>query len=746
MPGTTKGAWKLQEVRDATLAGEWAFYDQSFDSGSLWAWGVNQTHGNLGVGDVIPRSSPTQIPGPWTNFAGSYNGAVATKTNGTLWTWGSNRNGLLGIGASYASIYRVYSPIQVPGNLWTKVFSGRGYQNTSTHALKRDNTLWGWGTGITIGVNNTNNVFSSPVQIPGSWKCVTGSSRTRHALTTDNKLWGWGVTSSYGSLGDNTLINKSSPIQIPGEWCNVAGGNFHTLALKRDNTLWVWGKGSSGELGLNTVIHRSSPVQVPGTNWIDVQASALYSLGRKSDGTVWAWGGGSQGVLGDNTVTPRSSPVQIPGTSWCMVNVGQGAMHGIKSDNTLWAWGTNSGGGLGDNTTNAKSSPIQIPGTCWTLCTAGGGGGGFTLAKKSYTTCIPYDIIGTHLWSWGANTYGQLGDNTIIHRSSPVQILGAQWCCLSAACRRTHVVKSDNTLWSWGDNASGALGDNSQELINKSSPIQIPGTNWCAVTGARNHSLAVKTDGTLWAWGAGSSGRLGNNGVSVRSSPVQIPGTSWCAVGSRDTASFALKTDGTLWSWGCNSSGELGDLSNNDRSSPVQIPGTQWCYVNGASHVFGIKTDGTLWAWGVATTGRLGNNTVTPCRSSPIQIPGTQWSCALAGHNFTLALKNDNTLWGWGCNNFGQLGNNDSIGGYSSPIQIPGNQWSKIANTFGDLNGASAAIKTDGTLWVWGNNASGQLGTGNLTHRSSPVQVPGTQWTNISSHELGVIAFKCFSG
>jgi alpha-tubulin suppressor-like RCC1 family protein len=136
---------------------------------------------------------------------------------------------------------------------------------------------------------------------------------------------------------------------------------------------------------------------------------------------------------------------------------------------------------------------------------------------------------------------------------------------------------------------------------------------------------------------------------------------------------------------------------------------------------------------------------VTPCRSSPIQIPGTQWCRALTGHNFSLALKTDNTLWAWGCNNFGQLGNDQSISGFSSPIQIPGNQWCKIANSFGGLNASSAAIKTDGTFWTWGHNTNGQLGDGTTIHRSSPVQVPGTQWTNLCSGGYNVMAFKCFT-
>ena len=171
----------------------------------------------------------------------------------------------------------------------------------------------------------------------------------------------------------------------------------------------------------------------------------------------------------------------------------------------------------------------------------------------------------------------------------------------------------------------------------------------------------------------------------------------------------------------------LNDVSN-DYSSPTQIPGTQWSSIYRASALsYGLKTDGTLWSWGTGNLGALAQNDEIP-RSSPTQIPGTQWT-AFSGSYTMQATKTDGTLWAWGWNNYGALGQNSTVN-YSSPIQIPGTQW-----TLDDVYHSSqtlAARKTDGTLWVWGNGTAGRLGNNSDNPRSSPMQIPGTQWSSLN--------------
>jgi len=239
----------------------------------------------------------------------------------------------------------------------------------------------------------------------------------------------------------------------------------------------------------------------------------------------------------------------------------------------------------------------------------------------------------------------------------------------------------------------------------------------------------------LYTWGYNGKGQLGQNNRTDYSSPVQIPGTTWSSIAAGASSNIAAgslhtvatKTDNTLWSWGYNTYGNLGQNNRTDRSSPVQIPGTSWSSVSaGTNHVLANKTDNTLWSWGYNIYGNLGQNNRTQY-SSPVQIPGTTWSNIAVGQYYTLATKTDNTLWSWGYNVSGQLGQNDRTY-YSSPVQIPGTTWSAVSGG----RRHSLATKTDNTLWSWGYNIYGNLGQNNRTYYSSPVQIPGTAWSSIT--------------
>ena len=190
------------------------------------------------------------------------------------------------------------------------------------------------------------------------------------------------------------------------------------------------------------------------------------------------------------------------------------------------------------------------------------------------------------LWTWGCNGSGQLGNNTIITGSSPVQVPGTQWTKVSSGNQHTAARKSDGTLWTWGNN-NGQLGDNT--IIRRSSPVQVPGTQWTEVSAGNGHTAARKFDGTLWTWGQNygpgeSGGRLGDGTVVSRSSPIQVPGTQWTEVSGGGGHTAARKSDGTLWTWGYNSNGQLGNGTDIQRSSPVQVPGTQWAEVSGGGN------------------------------------------------------------------------------------------------------------------------------------------------------------------
>ena len=343
------------------------------------------------------------------------------------------------------------------------------------------------------------------------------------------------------------------------------------------------------------------------------------------------------------------------------------------------------------------------------------------------------------LYAWGRNNSGQIGNKTVASLSSPVQ-LGSPvtWYQVSSGGAHTAAIAEDGTLWSWGDNGSGRLGLDNDEAVNFSSPVQVGAlTNWEQVSAGGTSTGSVKTDGTLWMWGNNFRGRVGDNSTVNRSSPVQIGAlTSWAQVSLFSQHTLAVKTSGTLWAWGLNITGRLGDNSTVTRSSPVQIGAlTNWAQVAiggpDADHSAAVKTDGTLWTWGPGASGELGDGTTTN-RSSPVQVGGlTTWAQVTTGNARTFATTTSGELYAWGNNLTGRLGVNTSSGNESNPVQIGAlTNWLQVsAGTSQTL-----AVKTDGTLWGWGENGDGEIGDGTIVDRSSPVQVGTlTNWTEVSA-------------
>ncbi len=349
------------------------------------------------------------------------------------------------------------------------------------------------------------------------------------------------------------------------------------------------------------------------------------------------------------------------------------------------------------------------------------------------------------VYAWGSGGNAKYHNNQANY-SSPTQIPGTQWDGKGKGGPNHSLIltKTDNTLWTIGDNTSGYLGLN--DIIPRSSPTQVPGTEWDYPINSYDGSLAFKTDGTLWVWGGNPGGVLGLNDTVYRSSPIQLPG-SWStqdeSIGGGPRI-LAIKDDGTLWSWGNAGGAGAGLLGLGDtvqRSSPIQIPGT-WASVHPAYwNSFAFKTDGTMWAWGQNDHGNFGNND-TISRSSPIQVPGIQWSnikSVSSGNyqNMTI-VKTDGTLWAWGYSSL-YGGWNDS-GPRSSPVQLPGTQWTRVKGLGGY---GFIATKDDGTTWVWGNNSNAELGLNDLVPRSSPHQIPGTNWFGVNDGTAhGQVLFK----
>jgi alpha-tubulin suppressor-like RCC1 family protein len=339
---------------------------------------------------------------------------------------------------------------------------------------------------------------------------------------------------------------------------------------------------------------------------------------------------------------------------------------------------------------------------------------------------------------------GQIGDNTDINRSSPVQIGSiTTWDTVSAGLQQSFAIKQDNTLWVWGRGNQGQTGVNNTATL--SSPVQIGAlSDWAQASGGRFISAAIRSNGTLWTFGYGPEGGLGQNNTTSYSSPTQVGSlTTWLQVSAGKYCMGAIKTDGTLWTWGQNQDGKLGlGTTGINTSSPIQVGAlTNWKqidFANSFDFTAAVKIDGTLWVWGGNIYGNLGQNNIIDY-SSPVQVGAlTNWAQVAVGRYGIRAIKTDGTLWSWGAGTYGANGQNNTIN-YSSPVQVGADtNWGKVASADDEIVGA---IKTNGTLWTWGNNSYGELGDGSVVRTSSPTQVGvQTYWENISAGTEFMIA------
>jgi alpha-tubulin suppressor-like RCC1 family protein len=367
------------------------------------------------------------------------------------------------------------------------------------------------------------------------------------APVSEGTLWAWGYNVT-GSVGDNTLVTRSTPRQESTSntyWINVSSGGYYTAAIKSDGTLWGWGNCFAGQLGDNTVFTRSTPRQISiasvggVSGWRQVSCGGVPAPGDghmaaiRSDGTLWCWGSNVHGQLGDNTSSGgilganfRSTPRQefTSSSNWKQVSASMFNTAAIKSDGTLWVWGRNNYGQIGDNTIANRSTPRQI-----SIAAAGGLTGWKQVSTgNGHTAALRTD--GT-IWSWGRNHFGQIGDNTLVTRSTPRQevSLSNNWKQVDSCSFNTAAIKTNGTLWVWGRNDRGQIGDNTNPgavsgTNSRSTPKQefTLSSNWKQLSNGYNQIAAIKTDGTLWCWGDNSQGGLGDNSIVHRSTPRQI--------------------------------------------------------------------------------------------------------------------------------------------------------------------------------------------------------------------------------
>ncbi len=655
------------------------------------------------------------------------NGFTVEIRSGEIWAWGLNNHGQLGDGTHTNS----NTPVQeaTHANDWVDINCGGNH----VIAIKADGTVWAWGFNDKgqLGIN-VNPDTSVPLQIgtENNWVSMGCGVNQTYVIKADGTLWACG-SNQNGALGLGTSVPTFPTLTMVGNnhnWRNISGGNNHVAAIQYDGTLWTWGTNDVGQLGVGTltVLQNLAPVQIgSATSWISVETGDNSVLGLQNNGKLFAWGFNGAGQLGDGTSQNQNAPVQIGATiKWIGMSIGQtgnsNLTHslGVSSDGKLFAWGSNVFGQLGIGTpdSNPHPTPLLISSMTNLVNVECGFGTSYSIAANGA------------LFSWGNNSTGQIGNGNTNNEASPVQasVVPLGWSKVAAGDTYTAALKSDGNIWTMGNNDFGQLG-NGSTTPNSLVPVQVIGSDFKQVVCGKSHTLAIKANGTLWAWGKNVNGQLGigNSDASLHSTPIQIGvGNNWTSVSAGDAYSMAIKADGTLWAWGDNTFGQFGNGTPNPTptTAPIQISGLDtWVDVEcGTDFTLILKSNGTLSAAGNNDFGQLGIGSlasIVPSFQLVTAVPTNNWIsiAASAGGAHSLGVTSNGLVYAWGDNTHGQIGDG-TFNPHNAPVVVSFFQTLgvKALTVYAGLAHSFAIINT-GEIYGWGDNASSQLGH-SVTH------------------------------
>jgi alpha-tubulin suppressor-like RCC1 family protein len=699
-----------------------------FEDGSVWGWGLNidGETGNGQSGNQFRPAEALNLPKVTALSRGGIH-SIALANDGTVWTWGGNNSGQIGNGM--ALTLSVLTPFQVPGlSNVTAVAAGSSHNLV----LRNDGSVWSWGSNGSgeLGRGATSPPDATPAAIPGlsGITAIAAGASFSMALKADGTVWTWG-TNQYGQIGSGAAsLFVATPYQVDNlnNVTEIVPGGVHCLALRNDGSVWAWGDDTHGQVGNGPTSTSpvTRPVQVVNlTGALAIAAGSMHSLALKSDGTVWSWGDNADvGALGNGAKSGIvNAPTQILGLSDIAAIAG-GATFGIAlgNDGSTWIWGSNGNGELGIGGGPVEELPEEVINL--TGVTAVAAGDQHSVALRSDGT----------VWSWGSNAFGQFGNGATTNVASstptPASVLSGV-TALSAGGNHGLAIRSNGSVWAWGHNINGQIGNGSAADVGISTPIQVNVLSgvFTEISAGFAHNLALKNDGTVWAWGWNAFGQIGNgNTTTPVTNPIQVPGlTGMTAVSAGFWNSMALRNDGTVWVWGANGSGQVGNGSAGATpvSSPFQVPGlgVMKAVAVGNLHSLAVQNDGTVWAWGDNTQGQIGNGGTASPVLAPVQIPGLSGITALsAGPSFSEALKNDGTVWAWGQNASGQLGDGTTTALRTNPVQTLGLSG---VTSFSAGKAHSLARLPSGLVRAWGSNNFLVLGKPVVTISVIPVQV-----------------------
>jgi alpha-tubulin suppressor-like RCC1 family protein len=726
-------------VQAATIAGG-AGHSLQIRNGILYAWGQN-SEGQLGDGGTTQRDTPVVVglPAGVTVTAVAAGGhSLSISSNGNLYAWGKNSSGQLGDG----STTQRNTPVAVSfpaGVSATAIAAGADH----SLAIGSNGNLYAWGNNTfgqvgdgSVTQRNAPVLVSLPAGVVPT--AIAAGSALSLAIGSDGHLYAWGYN-SWGQLGDGSNEQRNAPVlvSLPAGVTPtaIAAGGAHSLAVGSDGKLYGWGKGNSGQVGDGSTFHRNAPVLVSLPAGVTVGALVAggdHSLALGSDGNLYAWGANAHGELGDGSTVDRSGPVLVNLPAGVTVNaIAAGSGHSLASgpDGALQTWGDNSYGQLGTDKITLRSKPVEISLAAGVTAIAAAAGHDHSLAMGS----------NGGLYAWGRNDAGQLGNSSpagsgartptrVALNTSPTDATK-----LAAGFAHSMAIDTIGRPNAWGSLVIGGNSVNPMPTVIILQAGLTPVTKAVAVAAGNSHNLAIGSNGTIYAWGLNTYGVLGDGSVTTRNSPVPISlgaGVSAKAVaaGAASWHSLAIGSNNKLYAWGNGTSGQLGDGAAIERRSPVlvSLPAgvSAIAVAGGANHSLAIGSDGRLYAWGANTHGQLGDGTTTQ-RNTPWVVslsPGVTPVSIAAGDAHSLAIGSDGRLYAWGRNDSGQVGDGTTTQRNTPAlVSLPAGA---APSSVSAGSAHSLAVCADGKLYGWGTTSyDGVLGDVNVYQRSLPAAV-----------------------
>lgn len=666
-----------------------------------------------------PLDAPvdTPIATGWKETTAGLNYSCGIRADDTLWCWGGNELGELGVGMESAIVER---PTRVGSRLYRSVHA----KHTHTCALGLDGSLACWGNNTTGQVGTGGGgLVRSPFTHSGTWKRVSPGAFATCAIRSDDTLWCWGYN-LWGELGLGTTTPTPIPTRVGSStWREIDVGFYHACGVQTNGTAWCWGNNAYGPVGDGTTgPNKLEPTLVSSdVLWRFIVAGAHSTCGITVEGKLRCWGYAIRGAVGGgnetNTATPQTVLVDGSDASdWLSLAFDNRHVCGIREDGSRWCWGENARSELGvmlADGSGYSTTPVRATSLAsWRRVDTGG----------AHTCGIDTD---NQLACWGLDSRGQLGDGARA-RSVPAQMPGTLMQIDAGNLVTCGVTMTGGVVCS-GYNVHGGLGDGTKDHRDVMTPVATEISGWTYVTTGLFHTCGL-AGGDAYCWGANHYGQLGVGAGVARTTP-SLTATSQYAISASDHTCALETTTNTIRCWGFNDQGQVGNNTMTNQSTPA-VAGSGLAIDVGGAHSCTVAAANTAYCWGRNVEGQLGNGTTTSS-ATPVQVTQTMTmglSSIATGRSHTCAITNTGRLWCWGANANGQLGLGNQVP-TTQPQAVGTATWKQIS-----LGGnQTCGIQSDDTLWCWGYGARGQLGLGTYFDRLVPSQVTQDQdWASVS--------------